>query len=73
MEETIDNLQSKLNRAKAQLDQLCTSFHFSEEDVKTLAPKMALQVRNYQRLYNHAVTTRAKNTEVTEAVPVTNK
>ncbi|TSE05216.1 hypothetical protein [Aquimarina algiphila] len=69
--ETIEDLQSQLNRAKAQLDQLCTSYHFTERDVQDLAPQMALKIRTLQKQYNHAITTGAKNTEVAEALPVT--
>ncbi len=63
----IEKAKSSLNFAKAQLEQLCTSDHFTEGEIRLLAPTMALQVRKFQNQYD---TLRAKDKEVTEAVPV---
>ena len=68
--DSVEKIESSLNRAKAQLEQLCTSFHFSEDDIKTLAPKMAIQVREYQKQYNHEITNRAKDKEVTDSISI---
>ncbi|WP_281991210.1 hypothetical protein [Aquimarina aggregata] len=66
--EGIKAIKSDLNRAIAQLKQLCTSDHFTDAEINELAPKMAMNVRKLQRKYD---TARAKNKKVTAAISVT--
>lgn len=66
--EGIKAIKSDLNRAIAQLNQLCTSDHFTDKEVNELSPKMAMNVRKLQRKHD---TARAKNKKVTAAISVT--
>lgn len=68
-----EQIQSELNKEKAQLNQLLSSDHFTEKDVELLAPRYGLNIRALQRQLNELKTgeddtVRAQNIQVNQAV-----